>query len=376
MLVGFLPDSAAISFGASKLFQILVPLVAYIVLREFLLRPTHLRKLAQLISPNRSPEIHTYWLSLVLGFMSWKVGCDLGFLIVATGVAPWDRAFTWAGLIPYTMVQYLVYYLVGQKILIQGQINPFREVYTARQIPRRPSRWRQFFSKYFHESMNATSYNVPLRQVVLKPAIDYGSIVLSWSIYNSGLLFLQTGEVNFAPLIHFTFLQIFAFYIVNVFGFILGFNVGEILFNTGIELLEALEGWGRRRKWLASPDDQALTTVGARLQYRWKEFHQTNLWQTHAFLNRYGISPRWAVTALFGVLFVIYLEPSLARATFSVSGGGEAWWFFHVTPFDYGHAEQALSAAHLGAKIDPSQGLLENFPSQWGNLYFVAEPDV
>lgn len=243
-----LPSTEALSFGSSKLFQIVVPLATFVVLRETPGLKNLIPKAAKTLSAlgyEIDEERLNSIFSILVGFSAWKIGCDFGFLIVNTGAAPWSIAFTWIGLIPYAAIMYVVYYLIGQKMIIQGQLNPFKEEYVAPRLKGRPSFWRQLLSKFFHESMNVTSSSVPLRQVTIKPFIDYGAIIVSWPAYNVALLFSQSGEINFDPFVQFFFLSILVFYIVNVFGYILGYNLGEFFYFRLQFLIESLKTAGR-----------------------------------------------------------------------------------------------------------------------------------
>ena len=236
-----LPSTEPLSFGGSKLFQIVTPLIAFMILQEL---PGFRDLIPHLIrSINSNADIGRWegYIKTIIGFITWKIGCDFGFLIIDTGSAPWSIAFTWVGLIPYGIGMYVLYYLIGQKMIIQGQLNPFKEVYIPPRVNGRPSRWKQFLSKFFHESLNSTSANVPTRQVVLKPFLDYGAILVTWPLYNVALLYSQSGEINFDPMIHFTFLSILVFYIVNVFGFIIGFNLGEFIYFRAHYLIESFK---------------------------------------------------------------------------------------------------------------------------------------
>jgi len=241
-----LPGTEALSFGSSKVFQIITPLLAYMVLQETPGVKNLFPKFVRLINPEADIGRWDFLFKMLIGFITWKIGCDFGFLIVNTGAAPWSIAFTLAGLIPYGIVMYVVYYLIGQKMIIQGQWNPFKEEYVPPKLNGRPSLSRQFTSKFFHESMNATSANVPLRQVCIKPFLDYGAIIASWPFYNVILLYSQSGEINFAPYTQFTFLSIFVFYVVNVGGFILGFNLGELIYFRLHYVLESFKAAGRQ----------------------------------------------------------------------------------------------------------------------------------
>ena len=245
-----LPSTEALSFGGSKLFQILTPLLAYMILQEVPGLQDVFPNFVRRLNPKADVDRWNSIFRMLIGFISWKIGCDFGFLIVNTGAAPWSIAFTIAGLIPYGIGMYIVYYLFGQKILIQGQLNPFKEEYNPPRISGKPLPLKQFTSKFFHESMNATSANVPLRQVFVKPLIDYGAILITWPLYNIALLFSQSGEINFAPMIHFTFLSILVFYIVNVSGFILGFNLGEFIYFRIHDWVESIKIKSRQFNYL------------------------------------------------------------------------------------------------------------------------------
>lgn len=241
-----LPGTEALSFGSSKVFQIITPLLAYMVLQEIPAVRNLFPRFVRFLNAEADVGRWEFIFKMLVGFITWKIGCDFGFLIVDTGSAPWSIAFTLAGLIPYAIVMYVVYYLIGQKMIIQGQLNPFKEKYVPPKLNGRPSILKQFTSKFFHESMNATSANVPLRQVCLKPFLDYGGIIVSWPFYNVVLLYSQSGEINFAPYTQFTFLSIFVFYVVNVGGFILGFNLGELIYFRLHYVLESFKTAGRQ----------------------------------------------------------------------------------------------------------------------------------
>lgn len=225
-----LPSTEALSFGSSKLFQIITPLATYMILQEIPWLNNLFPRIVRSLKPQADVQKWDRIFKMLIGFTTWKIGCDFGFLIVNTGAAPWSIAFTFIGLIPYAVLMYVIYYLIGQRMIIEGRWNPFNDRYIARSLKGRPSRLKQFFSKFFHESLNTTSANVPLRQVCIKPFLDYGAILITWPMYNVALLFSQSGEINFAPLFQFSSVSSLVFYIVNVFGFILGFNLGEFIY--------------------------------------------------------------------------------------------------------------------------------------------------
>ncbi len=251
-------------------------------------------------------------------------------------------------------------------MIMQGQINPFKEEFVPNRFTGRPSFLRQVFTKYFHENMNATSYNVPLRQVVLKPFVDYGALVVSWSLYNVGLLYFQSGEINFAPLIHFTFLPILAFYLVNVFGFILGYNIGEFVYLRVIELMEIVEAW--IRSLMPEQDSPVLSLLISIRQLQWRIAIATR--SITPFLQRYGINMRWLTASTAGLFFVVWLEPGFAGTVFSISDQVKEWIFQTFSNFDYERVAQSTTG-YPSESLLPSDDLLDRFPAAWGQLYFV-----
>ncbi len=371
-------DSSALSYGSSKLFQLIMPLGFIILFRELLpFRQQIIRQLAQWLQGHRS--IDTYQESVIdynntldriVGFMTWKIGCDLGFYLVSTGVGTWDRAFTWVGLLPYTFIQYFLYYYVGQKMLIDGQLNPFKKRDPLPTIHGRPSWFRQFVAKYFHESMNTTSYNIPLRQVLLKPLVDYGCIIVSWPFYTIGILFLQSGEFTLAPLTRFFFLQMLTFYSVNTFGFIVGFNIGEIIYLKAIEWIEVLERWVRDQPLLQT-NDNGIIQLGQQLQARWKQVRYGTLWKIKPFIDTYGLNGRWLLTSASGVLFVIVIEPSFASTVFAISDQIQQTWFSLFGNIDLVHVQQIQHVTSI--EMPPSKDLIESFPQAWNSLFFSSQ---
>lgn len=381
-----LPDSTALSFGSSKLFQILLPLLVYILFQELPGLRQSIQRLILLIRPNTNLDAVEYLISLFLGFISWKIGCDFGFLIVATGSAPWTIAFTVAGLIPYALAQYFFYYLIGQKIIIQGKANPFKEEFVAKKITGRPPLWKRFVSKFFHENMNVTSASVPLRQVCLKPLVDYAGIIISWPLYNVGLLFLQSGEINFEPLFHFMFLSIFVFYVVNVFGYILGYNLGEFLYFRLVIGAEWLKQQLRKRKLQTLPTTAAnLRPVSAlyrkaALSLKLELLSDVVFLPYRSFCDRYGLNVRWLLSASLGVMCVVLVEPKMASTIFGLAQDVQTAWFHAFGHVNASHVEQLLSASGDGV-LPPPEQLTQDFAQVFPSLYAAAQavpslPDV
>lgn len=358
-----LPDTAALSYGSSKLFQIVLPLSVYIVTKELpWLRQLYLRTVRRL-NPNANLGSYEYRFDMCLGFTSWKIGCDFGFLLVTTSAAPLAIAFTFAGLIPYTILQYFVYYLLGTKIVLQGQPNPFKEEYIVRDVPKRPQ-WVRLVSKYLHESGNVTSYDVPLRQVFLKPFVDYGGLVITWSFYNVGLLFSQSGEFNLQPLVRFNFITILAFYLVNVFGYILGYNAGEWLYFFGSRQ------WDRVQQFWASL--AFPTSISKAIAEGYRQFDRAIIERARPFCDRYGINCKWAIASGMGVISVIFLEPSMAKAIFSVSDSCKNVLFYTFAQLDPTHLQQVLTASN-DVNLPSPELLTRDFAAGWNATFADSE---
>lgn len=333
-----LPSTEALSFGCSKLFQILLPLGTYVVIQEIPGARAAVRSLLARLSRNDDTQRSEAVFDMLVGFISWKIGCDLGFLLVNTAAAPWSIAFTFAGLIPYAILQYCIYYLVGTKMLVQGRLNPFDESPTP-PLPAERRWWQRAIAKFCHEDGNVTSDRVPLRKVFLKPLVDYGSILLTWPLYNVSLLFVQSGEINFAPIVRFNFLAIFAFYVVNVFGYILGYNFGE---------------WLHRQ---LAPLRGPLTAVGGRTRWQWLQ----------SFRQRYGLTGRWLVATTCGVVAVVAIEPHLAGVIFQLSDRLQHAWFYNFGRVDSVRVAQVQVAVGQrdGEAVPATESLIASFPQQW-----------
>jgi len=339
LVFAFWPSTDALSFGCSKLFQILLPLGVFVAIQELPGFRSLVRRLLARLCPAVEPQRAEAIFNMLVGFASWKIGCDFGFLIVNRAAAPWSIAFTFAGLVPYAILQYLVYYLLGSKMLIQGKINPFDDR-PPEPAPKPRRWWQRFIAKFCHEDGNATTDDVPLRKVALKPLVDYGSILITWPLYNVGLLFLQSGELNFAPFVRFNFLSIFAFYVVNVFGYILGYNLGEWLYQQYCRL--------RDRFRVAATVPQP----------------QTHL---RAFCQRHGLNGHWFVSSVFGVIAVILIEPYLAGAIFAASDRIQHAWFYAFGRVEGAPVAQVLAATGKAgsSNLPNAEALIAGFPQEW-----------
>ncbi len=72
-------SSTALSFGGSKLFQILFPLGIYIFFQEVIFRRLRgpVANLFRKLDPHSPAGKYEYLINLALGFTSWKIGGDL-----------------------------------------------------------------------------------------------------------------------------------------------------------------------------------------------------------------------------------------------------------------------------------------------------------
>jgi len=389
-------DPMGVRYGASKLFQILVPLTSYMVLRDILLKKVVLRKavvakINQILPDN--PFFNQFRRDLptifdqTVGFLSWKVGCDLGFFLIVTSLGPWQRAFTWSGLLPYTIAQYFVYFLIGRRMLVDGKLNPFSTNVEQPVNPKPRPWWKQLLSKYLHEDLNVTNEHVPLRQVFLKPFVDYGGLVLSWSLYNVGIFFFQSGELNWAPVIQFTFFQMLTFYLVNTYGYIIGYNVGEWV-ETGVSALE--ERFSRWKRQQAKPSHQP--NLFQRWIYQVSEFFRLSvqeikyayLWQIQQFFGQYGIGRKWILTTVGGVFSVILIAPPWSDVMLKMGNQVSELWFDQLGEVDEVQLVQVKPSMSDPLNLPNSETVISQFPEFWqahylqdtqmGNLAFDNPP--
>ena len=377
-------DPMGIRYGCSKLFQILMPLSAYVLIRDVLINGLLLRKpiLEKLVKLMPDTPFWTQFktnlpviFEQILGVTSWKIGCDLGFFLIVTGQGSWSRAFTWSGLIPYAIIQYFIYYLIGRRMLIEGRLYPFQPLSVQPLSPERPPQWKRWFSKFLHEDLNVTSWNIPLRQVLLKPLVDYVGLVLSWSMYTVGIFFVQSGEVNLAPLTHFTFFSMFVFYLVNTYGYILGYNLGEGIDVVLSILEEKLSAWQRQQAQMVAIGEQEsvspLYGVLKLISDYWQDLKYAFLWQVQFQLNRYGITRRWLLAVASGVFCVLLVSPSWSRAMMPLEGRlGRVWFFNHEQISEVQMAQVQNSAIELNKfHLPASEIVIARFPEVWQALY-------
>lgn len=362
-------DSLSLSFGLSKLGQILVPVTIYILLKEFLFTPPVFIPLLRYCNPKTEEEqLHHLagtWerrVARAAGFFSWKLGCDLGFFLVVTQYGSWARAFTWAGLIPYMLIQYAVYHLWGQNLIL-GKLAGW----LGKPDPRyffKPglNRFRYFFSKFFYEDMNVTSIQVSPAHVILKLGVDYSSLVASWSIYTIGILFIQSGEINWSPLFQFPFLPMLAFYLGGYLAYIFGFNLFESIYRV-------LLYWSEHRRKGLPPAPTAIPS--------------TSFWQTlylrflilRPWRRKYGLTAHWLISSLGGILLVVLLTIPTANLIIATGNTLAGIWFDNFSTVDRVQLLQVISpdiasGIPYQARTLPNAQprLQEDFPRLWQRL--------
>ncbi|MEM1059312.1 MAG: hypothetical protein AAGK14_08685 [Verrucomicrobiota bacterium] len=301
-------ELVGVALALSKALQVVLPLLAFVLLRDLPFTRWFLEWLVRREAPEADSfeqrEIlgrYERQLGRAVGFISWKIGCDLGFFIIASN-SLW-QAFTLAGLIPYTIVQYAIYRLFGQKLLLAGMANPFAEesYETPSLVRRKPV--RRALARWLHEDLNATSPHVPMRRVILKPFVDFGAVVLSWSLYTMGIFWVESGEWNYAPLWEFQVWAMLGMYLGSVLMFIVGFNLGAGLYTL---LARTLGEWFWRQ-----PAWEAASASGWHGFFR--RLRRPLRWRLHRFMDKHGINVRWLTGITAGIVVVGYLAKPLAE---------------------------------------------------------------
>jgi len=214
-----------------------------------------------------------------------------------------------------------------------------------------------------------TSETIPMRQVLLKPIVDYLGLVLSWSLYTIGLFFTQSGEVNWLPLIHFSFFQMLTFYLVNTYGYVLGFNLGEMVY---IKLSEIQEIWLKWRREKLNADSPKPLTL--------KDFHATVALAKYPFfdpiqtlINRYGLTGRWLVSASAGVFCIMILAPTFAGWMFNFQSIAQDLWFQSQGQMVEGQTLQVEQSFINDRFLPDAQPMIDQFPTLWSELYLPPD---
>lgn len=333
-----LPDFNGWALAASKGAQILLPLGFFILFREMPWQGALIRAMVNRRYPSATEEAKTECRDIyarrfgrLLGFLTWKVGCDLGFFLIIG--LEWLRAFTPAGLIPYVIGQYVVYRLFGQKMLLGGLGNPLAtETYRVPPLQRKKP-LRRILSKFLHEDLNATSPHVPMRRVVLKPMADYLAVLVCWSLYTMGLFFAQSLEINWQPLVRFPHAFMIGMYGGGVLAFILGHNLGEFL----------VVEWNRH----------FLPRTHARSPYWLRSVR----WRLRSWSLNSGIGTSRIISLLCGAMMVAFVAPAVLKAVETAASAIHADMFLR---------RGSLSEAQLLqiAPLDPVSAKLPDFDKQ------------
>jgi len=259
-------SSITIGVGIAKFLQILLPQLAYI-LTASVITPERLMPIARLALPGRTYEsqinLGKHWIKGVQrlqGFFVWKLACDLGFFLIVTQYGSWLRAFTLSGLLTYTAFQFIVYYLIGQKLIL-GNL-------AKRQIKNRPkiyrtTRWKNLVSKLFYEEMGVTVSQVSSRTIVAKFLVDYGAMWVTWSAYSIGFFLFANGGLGFAPFLIFPHVSMSSLYISVYLGYAAMFTFTEILLQS-IAFRPRVQPW-TRKLFLSTQFKQLLATFAVTL---------------------------------------------------------------------------------------------------------------
>ena len=226
-------STTTLAFGLAKYIQIVIPQLTYYLIYP-LVNPKTVgwilgKRKAKPLTTNQQLEERAKRISdryhRLQGFFTWKLACDLGFFLVVTQYGPWTRALTLPGLIAYTLGQLLIYYYIGQKLIL-GRLYP-------RQHPGRPrnlriDRLRLTLSRLFHEEMGVTINQVPLRVAATKMAVDYLAMYLTWSFYTIGFFLVNQGEFDLGPLEVFPHISMISFYLSVYLGYAFSFTLLDI----------------------------------------------------------------------------------------------------------------------------------------------------
>lgn len=236
-----------IAFGLAKYIQIVIPQLAYYLIYPLINTNTISRLLAKWNRSQSAEEQQKRARSIteqyhrLQGFFTWKLACDLGFFLIVTQYGPWTRALTLPGLITYTIGQLIIYYFIGQRLIL-SRLYPRPE-------PRRPKnlrigRLQLALSKLLHEEQGVTVNQVPLRVALAKMGVDYIAMYITWSLYTIGFFLVGQGEVDLSPLSIFPHVSMLSFYLSVYLGYAFSFTLLEyILRQIYLILPSRLDGW-------------------------------------------------------------------------------------------------------------------------------------
>jgi hypothetical protein len=191
-----------------------------------------------------------------------------------------------------------------------------------------------------------------------------------------GIFFFQSGEMNFAPVIQFAFFQMLTFYLVNTYGFIIGYNIGEGIDAAISALEERFSRWKRQQISVVNDSSQESQSLSVRL-YRlseslklaWQNIKYGYLWQLQTFLGQYGIGRKWLLTTVSGVFAVIIIAPSVSDVMFSVGNNMSDLWFDRMGEVDQVQVAQIEPSVSDQLNLPNSEVVISRFPEFWQALY-------
>mgnify|MGYP006277087193 CR=1 FL=1 len=301
-------SSITLGVGVAKFMQILLPQLTFVVTSS-IITPLRLLPLSRRFLPGRTREAQlakaAAWIEgfqRLQGFFVWKLACDLGFFLVVTQYGSWLRALTLSGLLTYTAVQFVVYYLIGQRLILSR--------FVRRQQRQRPKRirttwWKNLAAKLFYEEMGVTISQVSGGMVAAKLLVDYGSMWITWSAYTVGFFFFANGGLGFSAFHVFPHVAMSSLYLSVYLGYAFMFTLFEIGLKN-IALRASIPLWSRKL-CLSTQFKQLLATLAVTLvlpllvlgmTLGWKSIGEASS-QLNGVLDQWSLSldgnpPQWA----------------------------------------------------------------------------------
>lgn len=259
-------SSFILGVGVAKFMQILLPQLAFLITAS-IVTPPRLLPLTRRLLPGRSREAQIARAQGLIegfhrlqGFFVWKLACDLGFFLIVTEYGSWLRAFTLSGLVTYTALQYVVYYLIGQRLILARCI---RQQPTGRPKRIRTTWWKNLAAKLFYEEMGVTISQVSGAMIAAKFLVDYSAMWITWSAYTVAFFFFGNGGLGFSPYAVFPHVFMISLYVSVYLGYAFMFTTLEILLKN-IALRGSIPLWSRKL-FLSTQFKQLLATVAVTL---------------------------------------------------------------------------------------------------------------
>lgn len=292
-------SSITVGVGVAKFMQILLPQLAFIITSS-ILTPQRLMPISRRVSPGRTVKsqlaMAQEWVNgfqRLQGFFVWKLACDLGFFLVVTQYGSWLRAFTLSGLLTYTLLQFAVYYLVGQKLILANLAR--------RQPLNKPKRirttwWKNFGSKLFYEEMGVTISQVSGGMIIAKLLVDYGAMWITWSAYTVGFFLFANGGLGFSSLYVFPHVTMSSLYLSVYLGYAAMFTLIEQILKS-IALRATIPLWSRKL-FLSTQFKQVLATVAVTLILPFLVGELTTAWKTigEASSRINAVQDQWSIS--------------------------------------------------------------------------------